>query len=435
MIAVNPNSRYRRSQELLERARRVIPLGTQTFSKSYQQYPQGESPLFLTHGRGGRVWDVDGNEYVDLVSGLLPVVLGYCDPDVDTAVTTQMASGMSFSLATELEIEVAEALVEIIPCAEMVRFGKNGTDATSAAVRLARAFTGRERIVAIGYHGWQDWYVGATTRSRGVPKSVGELTHKAAYNNLQAVAELFGAHRGEVAAVIIEPTADRAPDPGYLEALRDLVHENGALLIFDEVITGFRFALGGAQELFSVTPDLAAFGKAMGNGLPISAVVGRADIMQELDEVFISATFGGETLSLAAAKAVITKMRSQPVIDHLWSAGQRLAEATMALVAQHELGSVFELRGAAPWKVIAFNDHATASKEAIKTLFMVEMLRHGVLVAASHNITYAHDEADRNQVLSAYDAAFSVIAKALAAGNLETKLTCPPILPVFQVRG
>lgn len=434
MTGVISNQRYSRSQELLERARRVIPLGSQTFSKSYQQYPQGESPLFLTHGRGGRVWDVDGNEYVDLVSGLLPIVLGYCDQHVDAAVSAQLDNGISFSLATELEIDVAESLTNIIPCAEMVQFGKNGTDATSAAVRLARAFTRRDRIIAIGYHGWQDWYVGATTRNRGVPKSVRGLTHKISYNDLGAIQTLFKKYKDEIAAVILEPTSDQAPDPGYLETLRDFVHDNGAILIFDEVITGFRFALGGAQDLFGVSPDLAAFGKAMGNGMPISAVVGRADIMRELEDVFISGTFGGETLSLAAAQAVIAKMRTEPVIERLWSTGQQLADATEALLNRHGLDEVFALKGAAPWKIIAVKDQPTASKEAIKTLFMAEMLRRGVLVAASHNVTFAHNQVDLEHVFSAYDATFAVVADALAAGDLETKLKCPPILPVFRVR-
>src|SRR5436190_4591350 len=196
--------RYARSNEMLKRAEKVIPLGSQTFSKSRIQYPQGQAPLFLTHGRGGRVWDVDGNEYVDLVNGLLPIVLGYCDPDVDGAIRAQLDKGITFSLATELEIELAELLVDIIPSAEMVRFGKNGSDATSACVRIARAVTGRDRIAVGGYHGWQDWYIGATSRHKGVPRAVRGLTHKFAFLDIAALDALLNQHKGEFAAVILE---------------------------------------------------------------------------------------------------------------------------------------------------------------------------------------------------------------------------------------
>ena len=301
------------SHSLLDRARKTVPLGCQTFSKSALQLPRGCAPLFLSHGDGGRVWDVDGNRYVDLICGLLPVVLGYRDPDVDAAITAQLANGISFSLATELEIELAERLVEIIPCAEMVRYGKNGSDATAAAVRLARAHTGRDRIAVSGYHGWQDWYIGTTTRNMGVPQAVGALTHSFPAGDCAALDTLLRRHPGDFAAVMVEPMTALEPGGESFQALADVVHHHGALLIFDEVITGFRYALGGVQSLIGVTPDLACFGKAMANGMPLSAVVGRAEVMRGMEEIFFSTTFGGETLSLAAAIAVVDKMRCQPV--------------------------------------------------------------------------------------------------------------------------
>ncbi len=427
-------NRYKNSQLLLERAEKSIPLGSQTFSKCYTQYPHAASPLFLTHGKAGRVWDVDDNEYVDLVCGLLPVVLGYCDPDVDQAITRQLGKGISFSLATTLEVELAERLIEIIPCAEMVRFGKNGTDATSAAVRLARAYTGRERIMAGGYHGWQDWYIGATTRSKGIPESVRQLTHRVPYNDLDAIEQLFKAHPGEFAAFILEPMNVTNPAEGYLDGLQKLTHEHGALLIFDEVITGFRYALGGAQELFEITPDLASFGKAMGNGMPISAVVGRRDIMMEMEDIFFSSTFGGEALSLAAAIAVIDKMRSAPVIDTLWSRGRQLQEVTTRLIARYGLEKQISLSGKAPWTLLGFQDHPLARKEAIKTLYVREMLANGVLTLGSHNICYAHNEQDIRQVLSVYKTTLSKIRAEIDGGELEQNLDGPVIEPVFKVR-
>ncbi|CAA7619848.1 aminotransferase class III-fold pyridoxal phosphate-dependent enzyme [Magnetospirillum sp. SS-4] len=421
------------STALLKRAEAVIPLGSQTFSKSRIQYPE-DSPMFLTHGLNGRVWDVDGNCYVDMVCGLLPVVLGYQDSDVDAAIRGQLSNGISFSLATLLETQLAERLVELIPCAEMVRFGKNGTDATSAAIRLARAHTGRDRVAACGYHGWQDWYIGATTRNKGVPAATQTLTHLLPYNDLDAARALFKAHPGEFAALIMEPMNAVDPAPGYLEALKELVHAEGALLVFDEVITGFRYHLGGAQSLFGVTPDLASFGKSMGNGMPISAVMGKAGIMREMENVFISGTFGGEALSLAASIAVIDKMKREPVIQTLWSTGQILADEVAKLAAGHGLADIFSLVGKAPWKILAVQDHPTARKEAIKTLFAREMLRAGVLFLASHNVCYSHDSEDINRVLAAWDRALAKVAAELATGRLEERLPCPVVMPVFKVR-
>ncbi len=425
---------FRGSARLLDRAQRTNTLGSQTFSKSHLQLPRGHAPLFLTHGRGGRVWDVDGNEYVDLVCGLLAVVLGYCDPDVDRAITDQLTRGISFSLATELEADLAERLVEIIPCAEMVRFGKNGSDATAGAVRVARAATGRDRIAVCGYHGWHDWYIGTTTRDKGVPKATSDLTHAFPYNDLDALAGLFRQHPGEFAAVMIEPMTSAEPAPGYLEELAELTRTNGAVLIFDEIITGFRFSLGGAQELFGVTPDLATFGKGMANGMPISAVVGRADLMAEMEEVFFSSTFGGETLSIAAAIAVIDKLRREPVIETLWRTGERLGLGVLGLLYEHGLADVISLNGKPPRTMLSFDGHPKARGAAIKTLLFKELIARGVLSLGSHNVCYAHDEADIAHVLSAYDAALAIVRREIDAGALEANLDCAVIEPVFKVR-
>lgn len=425
---------FKKSQDYLQRALKTVPLGSQTFSKSHQQFPEGASPLFVERGEGGRVWDVDGNEYVDLICGLLPIVLGYKDPDIDQAVKNQLDKGISFSLATELEFQLAERLVEVIPCAEMVRFGKNGTDATSAAVRLARAFTGKEQIIALGYHGWQDWYIGATVRNLGIPKSTCALTTKVPYNNLEALKEAFGKFKGNVAAVIMEPMNTIDPAPGYLEAVKQIAHDHGALVILDEIITGFRFALGGAQEYFDFTPDLATFGKAMGNGMPVSAVVGRADVMTLMNDIFYSSTFAGETLSLAAAIAVIDKMKREPVIDKLWQTGEAMCEGARTRIKKHGLENHIMLAGKAPWMILQFADHDHGSKEAIKTLFLKEMIAHGVLMAVSHNICYAHNDMDVARVLKAYDAALPRVKDALQKEHLDDHINMPLIKPVFSVR-
>ncbi|MEQ8603714.1 MAG: aminotransferase class III-fold pyridoxal phosphate-dependent enzyme [Marivibrio sp.] len=432
--ANNPPRRFVRSAEALARAERTIPLGAQTFSKSRTQFPVGEAPLFLTAGEGARVWDVDGNEFVDLINGLLCVSLGYCDPQVDAAVRAQLDRGVSFSLSTELEAELAERIVSIVPCAESVRFGKNGSDATTAAVRVARAHTGRERVAICGYHGWHDWYIATTSRSGGVPAAVRGLSHKVPYNDLDAVDALLSAYPGEFACIVMEPANAAAPNPNYLQDLKALAHGHGALLVFDEVITGFRFALGGAQALFGVTPDLASFGKGMANGLPISALAGRADVMAKFEDIFVSGTFGGEALSLAAAIATIDKMRREPVIETLWRTGSELAVAVEGLIERNGLSEVLSLAGFDPWRLLSVKPHESADEHAIKTFYITEMAQRGVLTLGSHNISYAHDARDLRHVVSAYADVLALMAEKLESAQLEQELRAPKLVPIFQVR-
>jgi glutamate-1-semialdehyde aminotransferase len=426
--------RYAKSRQMLERAQRVIPLGSQTFSKSRVVYPANAAPLFLTHGKGAHVWDVDGNEYVDFVNGLLPVILGYDDADVIEAVCAQVRRGVTFSLATELEVELAECLRELIPCAEMVRFGKNGSDATSGAVRIARAHTGRDRVAVCGYHGWQDWYIGATTRSKGVPDAVGALTHKFPYNDLDALRRLLEAHAGEFAAVMMEPMNVEEPRPGYLAGVRDLAHAHGALFILDEIITGFRFHLGGAQTLFGVVPDLATFGKSMANGFPISAVVGAARYMAQMEEIFFSSTFGGETVSLAAALATLRKMQREPVHARLNEIGERVIRTTRANLEQHGLTDAIAIAGRPSWSLMQFADAADATAAQVKSLFLQTLIAEGVLTAGSYNVSYAHTEADLHQLDRAQKAACGELREALERGDIAKRLLGPPIEPVFRVR-
>jgi glutamate-1-semialdehyde aminotransferase len=381
------------------------------------------------------VWDVDGNEYVDLVNGLLPNVLGYDDPDVTHAVTEQLGRGVTLSLATELEVILAEKLVSLIPCAEMVRFGKNGSDATAGAIRVARAFTGRDRVAVCGYHGWQDWYIGSTQRSKGVPKAVRDLTHAFTYNDLPALDALLSEHSGEFAAVMMEPMNFVDPNSGYLLGVKELAHRHGALFILDEIITGFRYHLGGAQTMLGVTPDLATFGKSMGNGFPISAVVGRADIMREMENIFFSFTFGGESVSLAASIAVIEKMEREPVIETLWRTGQQLIDSTNALIAEFNLGQTVRVVGKPCWSLLQFADTGKHTSWQLKTLFLQEVLSLGVLTGGAHNICYAHTVADIRQVEAAYRIAFSKLRAVIQGSPLDSHLRCPEIQPIFKVRG
>lgn len=420
------------SQNLLKRAKEVIPLGSQTFSKSYIQYPENNCPLFLTHGNGYRTWDVDGNEYIDLVNALMPNILGYADPDVNYSIQAQLQKGIILSLATELEIKLAEKLCSIIPCAEKVRFAKNGSDVTAAAVRLARAYTGRDNIIACGYHGWQDWYIGSTSRNKGVPKQVSELTSIMPYNDLNKVEELLRTER--YAAIIMEPCNATPPNLGYLENVKLLCEKFGSLLIFDEIITGFRFALGGAQEYFNVTPHLACFGKAMGNGMPISAIVGRNDIMAQMEEIFFSGTFGGETLSIISALETIEKIQNCSVIEKLWNVGNKIDSIVANLAKEYELDKVISFHGYAPWKIIKFESYKDIDQYEIRTLFSQEIIKNGILVLASHNISYVMDELCIEKIHWAYKKAFDVINFHIKNNTVSNAINSPIIKPIFNVR-
>ncbi len=430
----SPIRSYARSAEMLERALRVIPLGAQTFSKSHTQFPRGAAPFFVDRASGSRAWDVDGNEYLDFNNALCSVTLGHSDPEVSAAVTDQLTRGTIFTLSNVAEIEVAERIVELVPCAEMVRFGKNGSDATAGAVRAARAFTGRDRVAVCGYHGWQDWYIGSTARNRGVPQATRALTHGFQYNDLGSLKTILEAHPGEFAAVILEPMNVAWPEEGFLQGVVDLAHEHGALAVFDETITGFRFAKGGAQELFGVTPDLACFGKGLANGYPLSAVVGRADVMHEFEEIFFSFTMGGELLSLAAAKAAIDKLDREDVPAVLTRRGERLIEGVRARIAAHGCGDFVSIVGHPSWTFMVITEQPDADGFELKTLFLQEVLARGILTVGTHNLSYAHSDADIDRLLAVYDEVFPIMRDAVAAGDVRAQLRCEPLKPLFRVR-
>jgi glutamate-1-semialdehyde 2,1-aminomutase len=428
------SSRYKKSEEFLQRAEKVIPLGSQTFSKSKTQYPFGVSPYFIQRGEGSRVWDVDGNEYTDFINGLAAITLGYSDPDVNRAVHAQLDQGVIYSLPHPLETEVAERIVDMVPCAEMVRFGKNGSDATSGAIRLARAFTGRDRVAFCGYHGWQDWYIGATARNRGVPEAVRKLTHGFLYNDLGSLELMLGKHPGEFAAVIMEPMNAVEPAPGFLAGVKDLTHKHGALLVFDETITGFRYSNGGAQELFGVTPDLATFGKGVANGFPLAAVAGRADVMKLMEEIFFSFTMGGEALSLAAAKATLDKLKREPVTHKLATLGRDALDRTAEIIRENNLGEVIATSGHPSWGFLNFRDAGGYSSFEIKTLFLQEVFARGILTLGTHNISYAHSDADIDRLMTVYGEVMPMLADAVHNKAMKQYLRCEPLQPLFKIR-
>jgi len=425
---------YHQSSQWLKRAEKTIPLGSQTFSKSRIAYPKHVSPLFIKRGQGCQVWDADDNQYTDFVSGLLSVSLGYCNPAVDKAVIEQIKSGVTFSLPHKLEMDVAEKLVELIPCADMVRFGKNGSDATSAAIRLARAYTKKEHVAVCGYHGWQDWYIGSTTRDLGVPESTKSLTHTFKYNDIASLKQIFEQQRNKVAAVMLEPMNINFPEHNFLLEVQTLCKKNGAVLIFDETITGFRYHLGGAQKLFGITPDLATFGKGMANGYPISAVVGRKDIMMLMEDIFFSGTFAGETLSLAAAKATIEFMEQNDVVAHLSAMGKKLQTGLAEQISALNANSWLSLSGHAAWSFLNIGAQGDYSAIQLKSLFLQEMAARGFLIGGGHNLSYAHKSTDIDALLSAYEEVLPLLANTINNKNFDSIFKGELLEPVFKVR-
>ena len=425
--------RYAASLIQLARAEQVIPLGSQTFSKSRTQYPVGAAPFFAQRSLGSHTWDIDGNEYVDLVSSLGAVALGYGDAEINEAVVKQLQDGVTLSLSHPIEAEVAERMVDLIPCAEMVRFAKNGSDATSAAIRLSRAFTGRDHIVVCGYHGWQDWFIGSTSMNLGVPDEVRRLTHSIPFNDLDALEAVIAELPDQIAAMIMEPMTSTWPNEGYLQAVRAITEKHGIVLVFDEMLTGFRFAAGGAQQYFGVTPDLAAFGKALANGFPLSAIAGRADILGVMPRIFFSGTFGGETLSLAAAKVVLDRMKSGTPTDRLAELGTDLVERIDAR-RDGRSKSFLEFSGHPSWMFLQWRIEDSETLAQAKTLFLQEMLRRGVLVLNTHDVTTAFDDADLDAVAVAYSESLAIVGAALDSDSMSEVLECEPIRPLFRVR-
>lgn len=430
----NDAKRFVRSGELLSRALKTIPLGAQTFSKSKTQLPVGVSPLFAASAKGAEIFDVDGNSYVDFVNALAAVLLGYADERVNAAVEEQLARGVTFSLSSELEIEVAERICHLVPCAEQVRFGKNGSDATAAAVRLARAYTGRERVAICGYHGWQDWYIGTTTRDLGVPAAVKALSHGFSFNDAGSLDALLGAHPGEFAAVILEPLSVLEPDPGFLGQVAESTRAAGALLIFDETVTGFRVHIGGAQSLYNVTPDLATFGKGLANGFPLSVVAGRRDCMTLMEDIFFSTTFAGETLSLAAARTVLDCLVEDEVPAKLAEIGIALKDGLADLIVSAGCSEIFSVTGHPSWSFLGITATEAATQYEIKTLLLQELFARGFLSLGTHNLSAAHSESHIERLLDCYRVVLPEIAERAHQGRVLDALRTEPLQPLFKVR-
>ena len=417
-------SRYAESEKWKERLEDCTPGGAATMSKRPAAFGTTAYPGIITRGDGGRVWDADGNEYVDLICGLASIGVGYAEPSINAAVHAQIERGVSFSLPTMLECEVAERLIDTIPCADMVRFVKTGSEACHAAVHIARKATGKDGVLVCGYHGWHNWYTATKADHQGIPETMGTLVRAFLYNDMDDLRLQYYAlsnhHNQGVAALIMEPTLMEKPTDGYLDAVRDFCTEKGIVLIFDEMVTGFRWATAGAQEYFEVEPDLATYGKAMANGYAMACVVGKRELMEH--GTVVSGTFGGEAVGLAAALATMNLYDEEPIVDALWAAGR-------AIWREFELAF---LGAGLPAKLTGWPLHPRADfllddadmNRKCAALFTQEMAAEGVLIhPAGWNVCARHNnERDIVKVRNASEVAAHRVRTALDLDNLDEAL-------------
>ena len=410
-------------EKLWENELRLMPIGTQKMIKCPNQFVDGVYTKFADESKGAYLKGLDGKWYLDFMCGLGPIILGFNHKRTNTAVRNQLEKGIIHSLPSLLEQELAELICEVVPCAEQVRFAKNGTDADLAAVRIARCYTGKEHIVKCGYHGWGDWH-GVTMRDYGIPKSLKDVVSEFEYNNLDSLENEL--KNNEVAGVIMEAQALTAPEPGFLEGVRELCTKYGALLIFDEVVTGFRWSLGGASEYYGVTPDLCCLGKSLANGMPLSAIAGKKEYMQELNHAFFSMTFGGECLSLAAAIETIKELKTKNY-NHIWKLGNMLDEGIKSSAKKYNLNINFA--GSAPRHNLTFDSNYKDSS-GMKALFYQEMVKQKILFPNVIYISFAHTEKDIKKTIKAANKAFKFVKDNI--NNIDNVLEGKKSIDIFR---
>jgi glutamate-1-semialdehyde 2,1-aminomutase len=431
--------RYPRSRALREKAHRLIPGGCHTNAKGDDQFPE-EAPGFIARGLGCRVWDIDGNEFIEYGMGLRSVTLGHAYPAVIEAVAAELRNGSNFNRPAPIEVTCAERFLECVPNHDCVKFTKDGSAATSAALKLARAHTGRAKVAICTDHPFfssEDWFIGSTPVNAGVPRQIRELTVGFRYNDSDSLAALFAEQPGEIAAVIMEPARNEEPLPGYLAGVQDLCRRHGALLILDEMITGFRWHLRGAQHVYGITPDLATFGKALANGFALSALTGRRDLMElgglhhDRERVFLlSTTHGAETHTLAAGLATMQEYLNEPVIETLYARGDRLREGIDRHVRNLGIGAHFSVTGRSC--SLQFNTLGPDGRpsQEFRTLFLQEMLARNIL-APSFVVSFSHGTADIDATIDACGEALAVYRRALADG-IGAYLRGRPVKPVYR---
>lgn len=433
------------SLELYERACRVVPGGTQLLSRRPYIFAAGVAPIFAQRGLGSRIWDVDGGEYLDYGMSVSACILGYADPVVNDAVREQLELGVAFSLNHPAEVELAELLCETVPCAEMVRYAKGGGEACALAVRIARGATGRDVVLFCGYHGWHDWYLAANLiepgaldahllpaiEPTGVPQTLAGTALPFPYGDLSALEAALASQAGHVACVIMEPMRSALPPAGYLEGVRRLVHDSGAVLIFDEVTTGFRHAVGGVEELLEVTPDLAVLAKSLANGFAMGAVVGRREVMQHAAQMFVSSTNWSELVGIRAAIATLREIRRRDVPRILRDYGERLMRGLNAVAA--DVGVDVRLEGLSVVPQFTFpNDGNADTSRKLAALFSQEMSRRGVLIHGHPTHSTAHSDEDLDFTLAAARESLIVMRDAMHSRRVDDVLEVTLERPIFR---
>ena len=431
---------FAETERLRERAHRLIPGGAHTYAKGDDQYPV-LAPGFIRRGEGCRVWDVDGNEFIEYGMGNRAVGLGHAFPPVVEAAVAALKDGCNFVRPSAIEADCAETFLGIIQGAEMVKFCKDGSDATSGAVRLARAHTGRDLVACCADHPFfstDDWFIGTTPMNSGVPRAIRRLTLTFRYNDIASVEALFERYPRKIAALILEPAKSEEPADGFLHRVQKICHREGALFILDEMITGFRWHARGGQHVYNIVPDLSCFGKAMGNGFSLSALAGKREFMRlggldhcDQPRVFLlSTTHGAETHAMAAGIAAMETYRTQPVIEHLNRQGGKLKNGLEeAARSRGVAGLVFPV-GRAGCLAYATLDREGHPSQAFRSLFLQETIRRGILMP-SLVVSYAHQDADIERTLEAIDGALEVYVRALQDG-VERYLVGRPSQTVYR---
>jgi glutamate-1-semialdehyde 2,1-aminomutase len=430
---------FNASLALQKKFHHIIPGGSHTYAKGDDQYPEFMPP-YITHGEGCHVWDADGNEFIEYGMGLRAVTLGHAYPPVVEAAYRQMLKGSNYARPAVIELEAAEELLSLIKGGEMAKFAKNGSDANNGAIKLARAYTGRDLIGVCAdqpFFSVDDWFIGTTAMDAGIPQAVKDLTVKFKYNDIQSVKTMFDAHPGQIACVILEAEKERPPVDDFLLELQRLCKANGAVFILDEMITGFRWHLNGAQAQYGIEPDLSTFGKGMSNGFSLSALVGKREIMElgglhhTRPRVFLnSTTHGAENHALAAGLATIRIYKTEPVIETLNNQGCRLAEGfTRAIEANGVQDKVLVL-GKPSCLVFGTRDNDGKPSQPFRTLFIQELMKRGI-IAPSLVVSYSHTDRDIDRTVEAIDESLAIYRKALDEG-IDKYLVGRPVQPVFR---
>ncbi|MBD2335392.1 glutamate-1-semialdehyde 2,1-aminomutase [Calothrix sp. FACHB-156] len=430
---------FAQSKALQQKSHSLIPGGSHTYAKGDDQFPE-DAPGFIVRGEGCHVWDVDGNEFIEYGMGLRAITLGHAYPAVVEAAYRQMLLGNNFTRPATIEVECAEQLLSWVPGAEMVKFAKDGSTVTTAAITLARAYTGRDMVAICGDHpffSYNDWFIGSTPMSAGIPQVIQDLTVKFTFNDIESVKALFANHPGKIACVILEPAKYEDPANNFLHEVQKVCRENGAIFILDEMITGFRWSGGNAQICYDIVPDLSTFGKSMGNGFAVSALVGKRELMElggiyhDKERVFLlSTTHGAENHGLAAAIATMNTFRTEGVIEHLYKQGERLSAGINQAIAAHGLEDYFQVVGLPCNLVYGTRDQNKQPSQAFRTLFMQETIKRG-LILPSLVVSFSHSNQDIDFTIDAIAESLKVYRKALEYG-IEDYLIGRPVKPVFR---